>query len=314
MRKEEKVCVLGAKGMLGSAILRLLTKEGYKDIIAVDIDEIDLRIKESVEHFFKKENPAYVLLAAARVGGIKANQDYPADFLYDNLMIQNNVLYQALQSKVKKVCVLGSSCIYPKECPQPMKEEYLMTGLLEPTNEGYALAKIAGLKLAKYLNFQYGLKSICPMPCNLYGPNDHFDLAKSHVLSALVKRFVDAVDEQKNQITLWGTGVARREFMHVDDLARALLFLMDKLNSSDIINVGWGRDISIKELAELIAQKTGFRGEILWDKSKPDGMLKKCLDISKISSMGFAPQISLSQGLDEMISLYRQKKEEAKKG
>jgi GDP-L-fucose synthase len=262
MEKDSRIYIAGHKGMVGSALQRALVRYGFTKLMAATKDSIDLRDTTSVKTFFEREKPEYVFIAAAKVGGIKANIQYPADFMYDNLMIQTNLIHQCYQSRVSKLVFLGSSCIYPRECPQPMKEEYLMTGLLEPTNEGYALAKIAGLKLAIYYQQQYGLKCINPMPCNLYGPNDSFDLDHSHVLSALVKRFVDATDNHDSQVVLWGSGKARREFMHVDDLAEALIFLIESYDSPQIINVGWGTDVSIKELAELIAQKAGFQGEI----------------------------------------------------
>jgi GDP-L-fucose synthase len=267
--------------------------------------ELDLRDQCAVKGFFEKEKPDYVFLAAAKVGGIQANMKSPAEFLLDNLAIQNNIIQYSFLNGVKKFCFLGSSCIYPRECPQPIKEEYLLTGPLEPTNEGYAIAKIAGLKLVQYYNKQYGFNAIAPMPCNLYGQNDSFDLEHSHVLSALVKRFVDAVDEGKEELVLWGTGIARREFLNVSDLARAVILLMEMYDSPEIINVGSGTDVSIKELAELMSSKTGFKGTIQWDSTKPDGMLRKCLDVSKINELGFQPKISLGEGIDFMIQEYR---------
>ena len=308
MNKSDRIFVSGHTGMVGSAILRLLNEKGYKNVITRTSKELDLRNQEEVRNFFEVERPDIVFLSAAKVGGINANMKDPAGFLYDNLMIQANVIHFSSINNVKKLCFLGSSCIYPKECPQPIKEEYLLTGPLEPTNEGYALAKISGLRMAQYYDKQYGLNCINPMPCNLYGKNDHFDLVNSHVLSALVKRFVDAVDEGINEISLWGTGIARREFMNVEDLARALLFLMENYNSSEIINVGTGTDITVKELAEIIIIKTGYNGTVLWDNTKPDGMLRKCLDVSKISELGYKPEITLEQGIEEMISYYRENK------
>lgn len=303
--RESKIYVAGHRGMVGSTILRLLEGEGYENIITATSKEVNLRDSYKVEEFFEKNEPEYIFLAAAKVGGIRANSKYPANFIYDNLMIQNNIIHNSYQFKVKKLLFLGSSCIYPKECPQPMKEEYLMTGPLEPTNEAYAIAKIAGLKMAQYYYQQYGLQTICPMPCNLYGANDSFDPENSHVLSALVKKFVDAVDEDRKEITLWGTGIARREFLHVEDAAKACLYLMKTWNFPEIINVGSGEDISIKDLSKQIAQKVGYNGKIKWDTSMPDGMLKKCLDISKIKSLGFQPSISLDKGIDLQIKGYR---------
>ena len=313
METNSRVYLAGHNGMVGSALLRALKREGYSNIIVATEQDLDLRDTDRVARFFQKTRPEYVLLAAAKVGGIQANRQYPAEFIYDNLMIQNNVIHQSYVSGVKKVAFLGSSCVYPKDCPQPMKEEYLLTGPLEDTNEAYALAKISGLKMAQYYQRQYGMSCICPMPSNLYGPNDSFDLEHSHVFSALVRRFTDAVDEGQNEITLWGSGVARREFLHVDDVANAIIFLMRNWNSSEIINVGAGKDISIRELAELIAAKLNFSGEIIWDTSMPDGMPRKCLDISKLSSLGFSPAIGLSQGIDQVIREYNSIKTKMKK-
>lgn len=291
--------------MVGSALIRLLKEDGYTNIVIAARDIVDLRNQTMVNVFFKQHKPEYVFLSAARVGGIAANSAYPVEFLYDNLMIQNNMFKAAHDNGVTKFCFLGSSCIYPKTCPQPMKEEYLLTGPLEQTNEGYALAKIAGLKMAEYYHRQYGMQSICPIPCNLYGTNDHFDLQNSHVLSTLVRKFVDAVDKDKKFVSVWGTGIARREFMHVDDLALAVVLLMDNWHTPEIINVGWGIDLTIKELAECIAQQVGFTGTLRWDTTKPDGMLKKCLDTSKITALGFKPRISLSEGIAQTIREYR---------
>ncbi len=304
MKKSSKIYIAGHNGMVGSAILRKLSSDGYSNLITRTSKELDLRNSQEVAGFFNKEKPEYVFLAAAKVGGININSKEPASFLYDNIMISANVIHQAHTCGIKKLCYLGSSCIYPRECPQPMKEEYLLTGPLEPTNEGYAVAKLAGYKMAYYYAKQYGMNTISLMPCNLYGKNDHFDLEKSHVLSALVRRFCDAVAEGKPEVTLWGTGVARREFMNVDDLADAAIFLMQRLNSPEIINIGTGTDISIKELAAKIATATGYSGKILWDSSKPDGMLRKCLDISKLNALRFKAKISLDEGIRQMINEY----------
>jgi len=305
MKKNSRIYIAGHNGLVGSAIVRRLKAEGYENLVYRSSAELDLKNQSAVNRFFAEEKPEYVFLAAARVGGIKANMTFPFEFLYDNLMIQNTVIKASSDYGVKKFCFLGSSCIYPRECPQPIKEEYLMTGPLEPTNEGYALAKIAGLKLVKYLSQQKGFKAICPMPCNIYGPGDSFDLEKSHVLSALVKRFSDAAESGVAEITLWGTGIARRGFLHVDDLSRALFLLMNNHESADLINVGSGTDISIKELAELIASRVGYTGNIAWDTSRPDGMLKKCLDVTKTAAIGFSPEIQLVDGIDQMIKEYR---------
>jgi GDP-L-fucose synthase len=308
MNNSSKIFIAGHKGMVGSAIHNLLIKQGYSNIIVKSKKELDLRNTDDVAVFFAEYKPEIVILAAAKVGGINANMNYPVEFLLENLTIQNNIIQQSYLKDIKKIVFLGSSCIYPKECPQPMKEEYLLTGKLEPTNEGYALAKITGLKLLEYYKKQYGLDSISLMPCNLYGPNDSFDLQHSHVLSALVKRFIDARDEKKEIVTLWGTGVARREFMHVSDLAEAMLFMIKNLDTSKFINIGWGDDISIKELAELIARKVKYEGSIEWDSTKPDGMLRKCMDVTKMRQYGFYPKITLEQGIDEMIELYQSEK------
>lgn len=305
MQKFTKIFIAGHRGMVGSAIQRALSSKGFTQIITASRNELDLLDYDAVGKFFVEKQPQIVILAAAKVGGIQANIDNPAVFLYENLVIQNNIVHQSYLNKVEKLVFLGSSCIYPKECPQPMKEEYLLSGKLEPTNEGYALAKIAGLKLAEGYHKQYGLNSISLMPCNLYGPNDSFDLNHAHVLSSLVKKFCDAKQANQSDITLWGTGIARREFMHVDDVAAATLYMMKHYNSIDFINIGWGNDVSIKELAEMIAEKVGFQGKILWDSTKPNGMLRKCMDVSRMKDIGFEPRITLSQGVDEMIEMYK---------
>jgi len=305
LNKSTKIFLAGHKGMVGSASLRVLQGQGYLNLLTATSKELDLTDQASVNLFFEKYKPEVVILCAAKVGGIQANIDNPATFLLDNLQIQNNVMTASLQNDVKQFVFLGSSCIYPKECPQPMKEGYLLTGALESTNEGYALAKIAGIKLLQGFKRQYGFSSITLIPCNLYGPNDSFDLTKSHVLSALVKRFVDAHTLQSPTITLWGTGTAQREFMHVDDMARAILFMLEKNGDHVIMNIGSGVDISIHELAEKIATLTGYTGKILWDHSKPDGMLKKCMDVNKMESLGFKPVMTLNAGIEHMISIYK---------
>lgn len=294
--------------MVGSAIVRMLKDRGYDKLILRSSTEIDLRRSLSVREFLADEKPDVVVLAAARVGGIQANIDRPAEFLYDNLCIQNNVIHESYLHNVRLLCFLGSSCIYPRECPQPMKEEYLLTGPLEPTNEGYALAKVAGIKMVEYYRRQYGFHGISLLPCNLYGTNDSFNPLHSHVLSALVKKFVDAVDDGIKSVTVWGTGKARREFMHAADAAEAVLFFMESYDSSEIINIGWGEDVSIKELADLIARKTGFKGALKWDKSKPDGMPRKCLDVSRMKSSGYTPKIALEEGIERTIAEYRELK------
>jgi len=296
--------------MVGSAIVRLLQKKDFDNLILRTRKELDLLDFDGVKNLFENEKPEIVILAAARVGGIQANINYPGQFLFENLGIQNNVIHASMLNSIKSLCFLGSSCIYPRSCPQPMKEDYLMTGPLEPTNEGYALAKITGLKLVEFYKKEYGLNGISLIPCNLYGTNDNFDPVNSHVLSSLVKKFVDAKHYGLSEVTLWGTGVARREFMHVDDAAAATLFLLENCEDENLVNVGWGKDISIGELAGIIADLVKFRGEIVWDHSKPDGMPRKCLDVSKQTDMGFRPKIGLSEGVEKTIVEYRRRKKE----
>jgi GDP-L-fucose synthase len=303
--KFSKIYVAGHRGMVGSAIIRELEKKGYEKILIASHAQLDLCNQAAVNLFFKNNKPECVFIAAARVGGINANRLHPAEFLYENCMIQSNLLHASCEYKTKKVIFLGSSCIYPRECPQPMKEDYLMTGPLEPTNEGYALAKISGIKMAQYYQQQYGMDVLCPVPCNLYGTNDHFNLETAHVFAALVKRFVDAKENGDSKITLWGTGSARREFLNVDDFSRALMLLMEKWVKPDIINVGSGTDISIRDLAIKIQNNVGFEGKIIWDRSMPDGMPRKCMDITNIKNLGFFPEISLEDGIASMISQYR---------
>ena len=308
MDKSSRVYIAGHKGMVGSAIYRLLEKQGYKNLLGASRQELDLTNQNAVASFFSINRPDYVFIAAAKVGGIKANMSLPAEFLYENLMIQNNLINQSHIHKVKKVCFLGSNCVYPRDAQQPLKEEYLLTGPFEPTNEGYAIAKLAGLRLVQYYHQEYGLKGVNPMPCNLYGPNDDFDPSSSHVLSATVKRFVDAVDENLPEVVMWGTGKATREFLHTDDLARAVLLLMETYDSSEIINVGSGTEVSIKSLATLVAKEAGYKGSIVWDTSKPDGMPRKFLDVSKLTALGFKQKITLEQGVKQHIQYYRTRK------
>ena len=305
LTKKSNIFVTGHKGLVGSAVIRRLTNLGYKNINTITRNKLDLRDQREVFKFFQKKRIDAVINAAGHVGGIYANNKYKADFIYDNLAIQNNIIHACYKNKIKSLIFLGSSCIYPKNSKQPIKEKYLLTGDLEKTNEPYAIAKIAGIKMCESYNFQYKTNYKCLMPCNLYGPNDSFDLESSHVLSALVKRFCDAKSLGLKEITLWGSGNARREFMHVDDLAIAIRLLIDIYDDSEIINVGWGTDVSIKELAELISLKTGFQGEIKWDSNKPDGMLKKCMDVAKMKSYGFMPKIGLVEGVEEMIVKYQ---------
>lgn len=305
---KDKIFIAGHKGMVGSAITRLLQRRGFENLILRTRLELDLRESLAVQTFFQSEKPDFVILSAARVGGIQANINYPAEFLYENLVIQNNIIHQSFLNGVKKLCFLGSSCIYPRESPQPMKEEYLLTGPLEPTNEGYALAKIAGIKLIEFYRQQHGFCGISLMPCNLYGTNDSFDPRYSHVLSALVKKFVDAVDRDEKQVTIWGTGRAKREFMHVNDAAEAILFMMEGYDAPLHLNIGWGEDISIKNLSIQVAQLAGFRGELNWDTSKPDGMPRKCMDVTRMKTLGYVPKITLEQGILSMIGEYVQLK------
>lgn len=308
INKNSIIFLAGHNGMVGSAIFKALRTKGYKNILTADYSKLDLENQLATDNFFKKNKPEYVFLAAAKVGGINANRSFPADFLYSNLVIQNNIFYSSKKYGVKKILFLGSSCIYPAKCPQPMKEEYLLTGPLEKTNEGYAIAKIAGLKMGEYFNKQYGLKTISIMPCNLYGTNDSFDLEKAHVLSSLVKRFIDAKENNVKEVILWGTGKARREFMHVDDLGRIAVEIMERYELLDFINVGSGDDISIKELAHLIAKKVGYKGRIKWNINMPDGMMKKCLDISRMRKLGLRAKINLEMGIKSVIKEYKLKK------
>ncbi len=309
MEKNAKIYVAGHRGLAGSAILRHLQDAGFTNIVTRTHKELDLCNQRSVANFFSAEKPEYVFLAAGKVGGIRANIENPAPFLYENLAIQMNVIHQAyLSGSVKKLLILGSSCIYPRECPQPMKEEYLMDGKLEPTNEGYALSKVVALKLGEFYKKQYGFNAISIMPCNLYGRNDSFDSLHSHVLSATVKKFVDAVDDGREKVVMWGTGNARREFLNVDDMADAALFMMENYEGETFINVGSGEDFSIRELAEKVAKHTGFTGTIEWDPTKPDGMMRKCLDVTRMKAMGFEPKITLDEGIDNVIKEYKQYK------
>ena len=305
MEKDSKIYVAGHRGLVGSAIMRRLKAEGYKNLLTHTHAELDLTRQENVEEFFHEERPDYVFLAAARVGGIYANNTYPAEFIYSNLTIQTNVIHASYLFEVKKMLFLGSSCIYPKNCPQPMKEEYLLGGHLEPTNEPYAVAKIAGIKMCQAYNRQYGTNFLSVMPTNLYGPNDNFDLKTSHVLPALIRKFHDAKTEGLSEVEIWGTGSPRREFLHVDDLADASLFLMNNYNKSKIINIGTGKDLTTKELAEMIAGIVGFKGRLVFNPIKPDGTPKKLLDVSVLHSFGWKARIGLEQGIAETYKWYR---------
>jgi GDP-L-fucose synthase len=308
--KKEKVLITGHGGMLGARTLDVFRNNGYENILTATHSELDLKNQDQVDLFFSMNRPKYVIHLAAKVGGINANINNPATFLYDNLMINSNVIHAAQKYNVEKFVFLGSSCIYPRECPQPMKEEYLLTGKLEPTNEGYAIGKIAGIKLIEAFNKQFGFNGISLMPSNLYGPNDSFDLNHAHVLSSLVKRFVDAKDNKDPQVVLWGTGAARREFLHVDDCSRAILFFFENYDSPNFINIGPGNDISIEDLANYISTSVGYKGKILWDKSKPNGMLRKCMDVSNMKKLGFSPLMTLEKGIKDVIKNYKKQKYE----
>ena len=292
-----KIYIAGHMGLVGSAIKRNLEEKGFQNIIVRTRQELDLLNGSAVKSFFEKEKPEYVFLAAAKVGGINANDNHPADFIYENLQVQNNVIHNAYCNGVKKLLFLGSSCIYPRDCPQPIKEEYFMTGPLEKTNDAYAVAKIAGIKMCQAYNKQYGTKFISVMPTNLYGPNDNFDLESSHVLPALLRKFHDAKISGAKEVVIWGTGSPMREFLHVDDLADACVYLMDTYEDSEIVNIGTGEDITIKNLALLIKNIVGFEGKITNDTAKPDGTPRKLLDVSRLHSLGWHHKTNLELGL-----------------
>lgn len=304
MEKESKIYVAGHQGLVGAAILRLLQANGFNNLICRTPSELDLRDQRAVAAFFSLERPEYVFLAAARVGGIRANSTYPAEFIYDNLMIQANIIHQAYVSGVKKLLFLGSSCIYPKFCPQPMKEEFFLDGKLEPTNEPYAVAKIAGIKMCQSYNRQYGTQFIALMPTNLYGPGDNFDLQDSHVIPALIRKFHEAKVNGEKTVIVWGSGTPRREFLFVDDLADACLFLMERYNGDEMINVGVGTDQTIEELAQLIGEVVGFTGELAFDLNKPDGTPRKLLDVARINQLGWRAWTSLREGLEKTYSWF----------
>jgi GDP-L-fucose synthase len=297
VEKNEKIFVAGHNGMVGSAVWRALQADGYNNLVGKRSSELDLKNQAAVEAFFQNEKPEYVVLAAAKVGGILANNIYRAEFLYDNLAIQNNVIHFAYKYGVKKLLFLGSSCIYPKLAPQPLKEDYLLSGLLEPTNEPYAIAKIAGIKMCESYRRQYGCNFISAMPTNLYGPNDNYDLNNSHVLPALIRKMHEAKVQQKAEVEIWGTGSPLREFLHVDDLAAACLFLLKEYNEELFVNVGFGSDISIGDLAQLVKNIVGFEGELKFNTDKPDGTPKKLMDSGRINAMGWKPKISLESGI-----------------
>ncbi|MDX2068252.1 MAG: GDP-L-fucose synthase [Haliscomenobacter sp.] len=302
METNAKIFVAGHRGMVGSAIYRKLVKEGFQHLLVRNSQELDLRNSIEVETFFRTERPEYVFLAAAKVGGIMANNTYRAEFLYENLMIQNNVIHCAWKYGVKKLLFLGSSCIYPKLAPQPLKEEYLLTGILEPTNEPYAIAKIAGIKMCDAYRSQYGCNFISAMPTNLYGPNDNYDLEKSHVLPALIRKFHEAKRQELPQVVLWGSGTPLREFLHVDDLADACFYLMQTYNEEGLVNVGVGHDLSIKDLALLIRGIVGYEGDIVHDLSKPDGTPRKLMDVAKLTAAGWQAKIGLEEGIRQVYA------------
>lgn len=304
MEKDSKIYIAGHTGLVGSAVFHKLEREGYKNIVKKTHQELDLTHQIEVEVFFKTEKPQYVILAAAKVGGIHANSTYPAQFIYENLTIQTNVIHSAYLYGVEKLLFFGSACSYPRDCPQPMKEEYLLSGCLEPTNEPYAVAKIAGIKMCQAYNKQYGTSFICTTPTNVYGPNDNFDLDNSHVIPALFRKFHEAKVKKHSAVTIWGTGSPIREFIYADDLAEACLFLMKNYNSSEIINVGSGEEISIKNLAYFIKDIIGYYGEITFDTSKPDGAPRKVLDGSKLKNLGWEAKTSLKEGISKTYHWY----------
>lgn len=297
MEKNSKIFVAGHRGLVGSAVVRALKKDGFSNLILKTKDELDLTNQHAVANFFEKEKPEYVFLAAAKVGGIMANKTHPAEFIYNNLSIETNIIHSAHLHKVKKLLFLGSSCIYPRLAPQPIKEEYLLTGELEPTNKAYALAKIAGIVMCQSYNEQYGDNFISLMPTNLYGIGDNFDLTSSHVLPAMIRKFHEAKINNEQSVTLWGTGTVMREFLHVDDLAAASIFLMQNYDNPAVVNIGTGEDVTIKELAEMIQNVVGFTGTIIWDTTKPDGTPRKLLDVSRLHNLGWKHSIPLDEGL-----------------
>jgi len=309
LHKSDKIYVAGHRGLVGSAIIRNLEKNGYTNLILRTSKELDLTSQADVNQFFKTEKPDYVFLAAAKVGGIHANDTYPADFIRVNLQIQTNVIDAAYRNNTKKLLFLGSSCIYPKLAPQPMKEEHLLTGELEPTNEWYAIAKIAGIKMCQAYKKQYDFNAISLMPTNLYGPGDNFNLENSHVMPALIRKFHDAKEQSKESVEVWGTGTPRREFLHVDDMADATVFLMNNYDGEQFVNVGVGNDVSIRELAEIVKGTVGFEGELKFDSSKPDGTPRKLLDVAKLKEVGWQAKINLEEGVKTTYQWFLDNKE-----
>ena len=305
LKKDDKIYIAGHQGMVGSAIKRKLVSQGYKNIIERTSSDLDLRNQSDVLEFFKKEKPDHVIIAAAKVGGIYANNSYPAEFIYENLMIQTNIIHSSYLHDVKKLLFLGSSCIYPKLSTQPIKESYLLSGFFFFFNQAYAIAKISGIEMCETYRAQYGCNFISAMPTNLYGTNDNFDPLNSHVLPALIRKFVEAEENEIQSVEIWGSGTPKREFLHVDDLADASIFLMEIYNSSGTINIGTGKDISINDVANLIASLTGFQGEILYNKSKPDGTPRKLLDVSKINALGWKSKIKFKDGILKTINEFK---------
>lgn len=313
MDADSKIYIAGHRGMVGSAILRKLQEEGYRHLITRTRQEVDLTRQAEVERFFDTEKPEYVFLAAAKVGGIMANQTYPAQFIYENIAIQTNIIHSAFKSGTKKILFLGSSCIYPRLAPQPLKESYLLSGELEPTNEPYAIAKIAGIKMCQAYNRQYATNYISVMPTNLYGPGDNYDLESSHALAALLRKFHEAKMADQQMVTVWGSGQPMREYLHVDDLADACLFLMNNYKESEIINIGSGEELTIAELAELIGDIVGFKGTVEFDLSKPDGTPRKLLDSGKLKEMGWSAKITMRQGIETTYEEYKRGSQKAKR-
>jgi GDP-L-fucose synthase len=309
---DSKIYVAGHLGLVGSAVVRALRARGYENLLLAAHRELDLTDQRSVSGFFQRERPEAVIMAAARVGGINANNTRPAEFIRDNLLIQDNVIDSAYRAGTEKFVFLGSSCIYPKLAPQPIKEDYLLTGALEPTNEWYAIAKIAGLKMCQAYRRQYGFNAISLMPTNLYGPGDNFDLQNSHVLPALIRRFHEATLRGDSTMSIWGTGTPRREFLHVDDLAGAVIYLMLGYESEQIINIGWGEDVTIRELAEMVAKTSGFQGRLAFDSTKPDGTPQKLLDTSRLTALGWKPKITLQTGIEQTYEWFKRHVSEAR--
>lgn len=308
MNKEARIFVAGGRGLVGSATLRLLQKQGYTNVLAPTREELDLMDTLAVKRFFEEQKPEYVILAAARAGGIKASGAFPAEFLYENLVIETNVIWQAHLSGVKKLLFLGSSCIYPGLAPQPMKEEYLLTGPFEPSNEGYSIAKVAGLKLCEYIYRQFKKEFISCMPCNIYGEGDYFDPDRGHVISSLFLRMQEAKEKNLPEVVVWGTGNARREFLYIDDLAKALLLLLENYHEKEFLNIGSGKDISIRDLAFLIKKEVGYEGELVFDPTKPEGVPRKLLDISRIEALGWHPETSFEEGIRKTYASFLKKR------